>query len=365
MNKLKKTLYVPLLAGNVLTVLGLWLTGFGGTLNPTTWPHIGVTGYAFPALLLLTLVFLALWVVVKLRFAAVSIVGLLVAYQPVTLYCPINILPSTEVYDDNTFSIISFNTCSWGEGGAITNEEQRQTGAENTVAYLLEKDADIVCIQEGTLTDKTEKLDKHYPYRDNVLAPCGSTDIMIYSRFPILRKETLQIDSKANSVGAFWLNIHGKEVIVVNCHLETMGLSMDEREEFGQLVRGDKNSGRRSFSHSIFDKIRTAAQIRAPQADVVAQFVRMHSQTPIVVCGDFNDVPQSYAHRTVAKDLTDCYRAAGRGPGFSYRHASFGIMARIDNMMCSKQLAPSVCYVDNSVHTSDHFPIVARIKTAE
>ena len=365
MNKLKKTLYVPLAAANVLTVLGLWLTGFGGTLNPITWPHIGVTGYAFPALLLMTLAFLALWVVVKLRFAAISIVGLLVAYHPVTLYCPINILPSAEVWDDNTFSIISFNTCNWGEGGAITDEEQRKTGAENTVAYLLEKDADIVCIQEGSITEKTEKLDKHYPYRDTVMSPAGFVDIMIYSRFPILRKQTLHLESKANSAGAFWLNVKGKELIVVNCHLETMGISMDEREEFGQLVRGDKDSGRRSFSQSIFEKIRTAAQKRAPQADVVAQFVRMHSQTPIIVCGDFNDVPQSYAHRTVAKDLTDCYRAVGRGPGFSYRHSSFGIMARIDNMLCSEQLTPSSCYVDNTVHTSDHFPILARIKTAK
>lgn len=362
MNKIKKTLYVPLLVINALVVLGLWLTGFGGTLNPTTWPHLGVTGYAFPMLLLLTLAFLAFWVFVKLRFVLVSIVGLLIAYQPVTLYCPINILTDTPEWDDKTLTLITFNTCEWGEGHAITDEESKQHGAENTVAYLLEKDADIVCIQEGHQTEKTAELDKRYPYHDNIIPPNGAADIMIYSRFPIIRKEVLDLESKANSAGAFWLRVKGKELIVLNCHLETMGISMDERQEFGQLVHGDKDSGRRSFSRSIFDKIRYAAQVRAPQAEKVAQFARMHSQTPVIVCGDFNDIPQSYTHRTIAKELTDCYQAVGRGPGFTYRHSNFGIMARIDNMLCSEQLTPVMCYVDNSVHTSDHYPIVARIK---
>ena len=57
---------------------------------------------------------------------------------------------------------------------------------------------------------------------------------------------------------------------------------------------------------------------RAPEADAVARYIAYHRGTPMIVCGDFNDSPLSYAHSTIAEGLTDCYVATGYGPGISY-----------------------------------------------
>ena len=80
----------------------------------------------------------------------------------------------------------------------------------------------------------------------------------------------------------------------------------------------------------------------------------------MILCGDFNDSPISYAHRTLDKVLTDCYVATGNGPGISYHHNA--IFVRIDNIMCSSHWTPYGCKVDRSARHSDHYPIYCWLK---
>jgi len=68
----------------------------------------------------------------------------------------------------------------------------------------------------------------------------------------------------------------------------------------------------------------------------------------------------SYVHRTIAKDLTDCYVATGNGPGISY-HLN-GFFVRIDNILCTDDFTPYRCHVDRSIKASDHYPIACWLK---
>ena len=42
------------------------------------------------------------------------------------------------------------------------------------------------------------------------------------------------------------------------------------------------------------------------QADTIAKYIQQ-SPYPVIVCGDFNDVPGSYAYRTVKGNLQDVF----------------------------------------------------------
>ena len=75
----------------------------------------------------------------------------------------------------------------------------------------------------------------------------------------------------------------------------------------------------------------------------------------IIVCGDFNDTPISYTHRTIAQDLDDAFTQSGRGLGISYNQNRFYF--RIDNILTSKNLRAYNCTVDRSIKESDHYPI--------
>ncbi len=63
---------------------------------------------------------------------------------------------------------------------------------------------------------------------------------------------------------------------------------------------------------------RKQSAIRAPQADTIAHEIAASPHPYIIVCGDFNDTPISYTHRTIAQDLDDAFTQSGRGLGISY-----------------------------------------------
>ena len=113
-------------------------------------------------------------------------------------------------------------------------------------------------------------------------------------------------------------------------------------------------------SKKLIDKLSEYAKKRAPQVNAVAHYIDEHKGKSIILCGDFNDNPISYTHRTLAKRLTDCYVASGNGPGISYHRNGFYV--RIDNIMCTSDWQPYGCTVDNKIKTSDHYPIICRLK---
>ena len=54
--------------------------------------------------------------------------------------------------------------------------------------------------------------------------------------------------------------------------------------------------------------------------DAVEDYLAQHKDKPVILCGDFNDTPISYTrHRVASLGLTDAFREAGQGFGFSFR----------------------------------------------
>ena len=114
---------------------------------------------------------------------------------------------------------------------------------------------------------------------------------------------------------------------------------------------------------SLLSKLAQATSKRAPQADAVHEYIEAHRQYPIIVCGDFNDNPISYSRRTIGKGLTDCFVETGSGIGLSYNQKGF--FFRIDHILCSKDIQPYNCQIDNEMDASDHYPIICWLKMAD
>ena len=119
-----------------------------------------------------------------------------------------------------------------------------------------------------------------------------------------------------------------------------------------EISRKGKSEKRRTL---LIRKLAEASAIRAPQADTIAHEITASPHPYIIVCGDFNDTPISYTHRTIAQDLDDAFTQSGRGLGISYNQNRFYF--RIDNILTSKNLRAYNCTVDRSIKESDHYPI--------
>lgn len=365
-------------------------TGYAGLLNPTKWPLLALAGYVFPLFLIATIVFMFVWLFIKKRYVLLSFVALIAAYNPVTLYCPVVWGENTDETGENRLKVLTYNTCNWGKGSGGATDLEDFT---NMLDYLHEQHADVMCLQESTPSTQIYELfdsifaDGPRYYIDTISSPTdGGLAMTLISRFPVKRKQRIDIRSKGNNAAAFWVEMPKREnsnkpqmLCIVNCHLETVGMSVKDKDEFSSAMHSmahghaEKDS-LRSLSHLLIGKISAAAQIRAPQADIVSDFVAQqlteHPETPLLVCGDFNDIPHSYTRYRIQypqmldterdsdiTPLTDCYQVAAFGPGYTiYRNA---MRVRIDNILCSQHFSPIHTKTDRSIRMSDHFPVIA------
>lgn len=345
---------------NAFVIIAMLVTGYSDRLNPETWSWMALGGYVFPVFVLMNLAFIVFWMVVKVKYVLLPFIGMVLAYQPVMNYCPVNLQQEAP---EGSIRVMSYNTLNLGTS---TTPDDPDKGRQELLEYIASMDVDIVCLQEamlyeGVVKDIKRILKGTANYVDTVYNEQKTYCLAILSRYPIVRKERIDYESQGNMSCAFTLDMNGHLVTVVNNHLESNAFSQEEKENFHAFVHSKQNtSSIKSESKFLAGKLSAAAKLRAPQARAVSQYIRRHNTSPVIVCGDFNDIPISYAHRTIAQELIDCYTSTGFGPGFSYGQNSMRV--RIDNIMCSPHFTPYGCEIDDGATFSDHYPIVCSLK---
>lgn len=337
---------------NVATVLAMLLIGYSDRINPVEHSFWANVGLVFPVFLVVNIGFMLFFLVVRKRYAVISLAGLVAGYSPIRTYCPLNV--SLDV-PAGAVKVLSYNVHGFVAGNPADD-------ASNPILdYVINSDADIVCLQEarlnGAILDAVKGI---YDYCDSVIYPGRGDCLVLMSKYPILSKDRIEYESGGNLSAAFTVKMGEDTVTVINNHFESTGISLADRAGFNDMVKGKSSKDTiKAESIRLAEALGKSVRIRAPQVDAVARYVR-GLKGSVILCGDFNDSPISYAHRTLAKELTDCYVAAGNGPGISYcRNA---MCVRIDNIMCSDDWQPYKCKVDRSAGHSDHYPIYCWLK---
>ena len=296
--------------------------GYSGGVNPASHHFIGIVGLSFPIFMAINMAFLVFWLCVRKRWALIPFVGFVLCYGPVRAYWPLNVYKPVP---NDCIKVLAYNILSWGE-------MKPDNPDLSIIDYIGKTNADIVSLEEASapawVREKIDSaLSQRYPHQDTVLSADKTDDIWLMSKYPIVRKQRIDYESKTNHSAAFWLKRADDTIIVVANHLQSTSLSMAERSK---------------------------------QIDALVRFVEAHKATPLIMCGDFNDSPISYSRQRMASVLNDCYVESGNGPGISYHRNAFYV--RIDYIFCSDHFLPYDCKVDNSISTSDHYPIVCWLK---
>jgi len=344
------------MAYSVVAALLLVLLGYADRIDPVAHPMIATLTLAYPFAIVLNLLAFVAWLFVKPSRSLLPIAAFVMAYGPVRSYCPMNPMRQTE---GGEFKVVSLNVESW------TKWKPDSSGCF-IAHYLAEQQADVVCLQEASTDNaKMETIDSimlaAYPYKDTAYVRQKGNMQMLYSKHPIARHENIPYESKNNHSTAFYILCGGDTVLIVNNHFESNCLIPADRAAFDSIVSGEVGTGEaRQQARGLLGKVAAAASIRAPQAVAVAEYVDSHAAMPIILCGDFNDGPNSFAHYQMAKRLTDCYAEAGLGPGTSYHESHFYF--RIDHIFCSKHFTPARAEVDKNGSLSDHYPVIAWLK---
>lgn len=341
---------------SVLSVIGLWLSAGSAFINPGHFRFLSILGLSFPFLLGGVVFMLLVCLFTSWKRAWIPLIGIITCFPSIRAYFPIN-LPSPA--PKSSYKFMTYNTL----GFASYPNAKESAECQKLIDYVIGSNLDFFCFQEGYTNPPTflkdeffKKAQKVMPYNEvcnvdhNVIGCC--------SKFPIIKSELL-CNNGMNGAVVFQLLLGEKDTLhIVNCHLQSMGLTEDERARYHDMVKHpEHNEGMEDHSRLLVSKISRATVLRAAQVDSVAAYMKRNKGKSIIVCGDFNDTPISYAHQHIHNTgLTDAFGATGNGLGRSFNRD--GIIVRIDHLFCSKDWKPYSFHIDQSIHSSDHYPLV-------
>lgn len=357
MKHFSKIVAFLILAVNALFAGILVLTAYSPHIDPEAHPVQSCLGLTFPVFLAINFCFLVFWLIVQWRFALVSVLAFAICYPQIRTYMPVN-FRSSEI-PEGSIKILSYNVMSFGN-------MKKENGKNPIVEYIVKSEADIVCLQEHVLWEGGKKhisrqdvgkALKKYPYQDIrvVGQEGGNNKLACYSRYPILSARVLDYESDYNGSVMYEIKINEDTVTLINNHLESNKLTKEDKVVYEDMLKAPDARKVKSGMRQLVRKLAEASAIRSAQADTIAQAIRRSPHRYVIVCGDFNDSPISYAHRVIGENLDDAFTQSGRGLGISYNQNKFYF--RIDNILLSKNLKATNCTVDRSIKDSDHYPI--------
>lgn len=327
------------------------------------WPFIFLPYLALP-MLLVQVVFLGWWLVAKPKYALLPLLTLLAGWSVNTATFQLNLRNKAA---SDGIRVMSYNMGNFRENGW---QPELVEDTKNQILALVQAEApDLLCIQEyhskqrgeGDVTDRLfYELGFKQGYFEKIIGKVswGQSGIAIFSNYPIIHKAFVPFDAKHTLNACIYADvvINGDTVRVFNVHLESNRLQHEELETVrGLREKPDANAGKGVLK--IMSKIKVAALERARQADTVRAHIDQNPY-PVLLCGDFNDLPGSYAYRTIRGELRDSFVQKGRGTGNTYAGAfpSF----RIDQLFAD----PSFTIHSHRVvkkHLSDHYPLLVTL----
>ena len=224
---------------NIGAAVGLTVSAYAGSINPIAHPTASAIAMTFPIWLVGAIILLIISLFIRIRLAAIIGLGI-IASLPTTLnFSPIH-LPKHSSDNSFTFTVMSYNVL-----GLEDQNKQYYGDINPTLSYILNRDPDIVCLQEmpplhtsSRLHITAAQIDSihcQYPY---VLI--ASKSQAIFSKFPV---EPIQIGFKysgepgAADMACFRAEIKGQKVTIFNVHLQSFSLVPEDKEMFKKLTR--------------------------------------------------------------------------------------------------------------------------------
>lgn len=366
MNALKRIYNSSLFTINIVFIVLLILSAFSDRVSPDKIVYFSFLGMVFPFILVINLCFVVWWLLFRRwKQLLTCLIAIFICWGAVNTYFPLHL--KTEKLPDDAIKILTYNVMGFHHSTPHTEKKPNPV-----LQYIVDSEADVVCIQEHRTYRNSRHLSpvtlrralRAYPYshfhRIKTADPdLGIYGLSIYSKYPIVSTEKIDFNSMYNGAFKAVLNVDGKKVTVINCHLETNNLSNEDRRQYDAMMKDFDSKKLDEVAGRTVKKLKPAFKTRAAQAKKIAELIRKEENPYIVVCGDFNDTPISYARKTIKGNLKDAFADTGSGLGITYNRNRFYF--RIDYILHSKNIKAYNCTV-GELKDSDHYPVYTWLK---
>lgn len=358
-----------ILKWTVTLVIGLWLVGCraAALVSPEQEPLLAFLPFTTAlAVIANGLVFVFLLFRKRLLRSAVPLIALIAAADAIK---PVFGSPLRQAAQ-SLATRPEFKVLLWNVHGlGIYDLPEDKSVPQKMLQFIREQDPDIVFLVEF-YTDYQDAMKPHSArfmeeggfreFRfvwDNTLGTKIYIGIGMFSKLPV---SAIQERWIAHNISLLQSDVSidpETRIRFLTLHLESFRLAdkdkavLDEAKGGGAGVKGSLQLMKKYMQRSI-----QPFQNRAKEADSVAGIIA-ESPYPVIVCGDLNDIPGSYAYTTVRGELGDAFADYGKPFGRTYNRLAPTL--RIDHIFYDPAALRCVDFKTFRTTLSDHNPILA------
>lgn len=266
--------------------------------------------------------------------------------------------------DRSVFTLMTYNVrYFYGPDGG--------NSIDSVMQMIREADPDIICLQEFFPRTASRTLASV----DSLLMGYRSVDgrgkeqkpdkqenqQVVYTRLKVLGSGHILSAEEPVAPSTVWADVvAGNDTVrLINNHLHSTHINAED--DF--YLTGLGYISDTAADNRVRDIVRRFSRNSIRRADQVDSLVQViaASPYPVIVCGDFNDPPMSYAYNRISKGLQDAFCVKGKG--YSHTFRGFNNVLRIDYVLLSPAFEVTE-YEVQDVDFSDHLPVTVRFKTS-
>ena len=345
---------------NIIAIVLLFCSPLAWHVSPLKTNFFSYIGLAFGAIFYVNILYFFFWLLfLKWRLAIISLVAMIICFKPITTFFPLHPFPKKA--PETAIKILTYNV----EG--FQDEYKKGESEHPLLEYIAKTNADIVCLQEYLVSKTGQSIIsqkevnhilKKYPYRSITgLESSGMYHIYglaCFSKFPIKKTHEIVFESSYNGAAVYSIEIGDSIYTVANVHLESNRIMAEDKKLYSDFLQNKESADLDAVTTNIRARMGRGFRRRAEQVKEVREYIDQQKSKGIIICGDFNDTPISYAYSHMKGNLKDAYVANGFGPGITYHEDLF--LYRIDYILHSKNIKSYKTTV-GKVNYSDHYPV--------
>ncbi|MDO8992081.1 MAG: endonuclease/exonuclease/phosphatase family protein, partial [Daejeonella sp.] len=250
------------LIANIFAVISLLISYLASYSDPSSFWITPFFGLAYPAILIINVLFVFYWLIRWPRFALISGIAILAGWSVILNY--IGFRENTAIMvpksSESFIRIMTYNVHNFKQFG----DKNDQFTKDQILNVIRNEQPDVICFQEFFSRRKGEYNfrkyiqeilnTEHYYFKPSTDNGYEAIGMAIFSKFPIVNQGSIQFAKKMNWNEAIWVDLKkgDKTFRVYNVHFQSISFQPEDyqylqkvRKEIDTDVESSKKIGSR------------------------------------------------------------------------------------------------------------------------